>query len=210
MSSLRRIALPILALTAVVLVGGCGGGGSSEETTTTATTTAASGSASERPALDPAKTYTATMKTSEGTFSFTLDVKSSPNTTASFASLVKKGFYDGLTFHRIVPDFVIQGGDPNGDGTGGPGYTVVDTPPSDAKYTKGVVAMAKTGAEPPGTSGSQFFVVTGADAGLPPDYAILGKVTEGLDVVEKIGRLGDASEMPTKKITIDKVTIAES
>ena len=150
------------------------------------------------------------MKTSEGTFSFTLDVKNSPNTTASFASLVKKGFYDGLTFHRIVPDFVIQGGDPNGDGTGGPGYTVVDTPPSDAKYTKGVVAMAKTGAEPPGTSGSQFFVVTGADAGLPPDYAILGKVTDGLDVVEKIGQLGDASEQPTKKITIDKVTIAES
>ena len=100
MSSLRRIALPILALAAVVLVAGCGGGGTRENDETT---TAASGAASERPPLDPAKTYTATMKTSEGTFSFTLDVKDSPNTTASFASLVKKGFYDGLTFHRIVP-----------------------------------------------------------------------------------------------------------
>jgi peptidyl-prolyl cis-trans isomerase B (cyclophilin B) len=205
MSSLRRIALPILALAAVVLVAGCGGG--SSETTTS---TAASSAASERPPLDPAKTYTATMKTSEGTFSFTLDVKDSPNTTASFASLVKKGFYDGLTFHRIVPDFVIQGGDPNGDGTGGPGYTVVDTPPRDAKYTKGVVAMAKTALEPPGTSGSQFFVVTGTDTGLPPDYALLGNVTEGIDVVEKIGTFGNPADQagkPTKKITIDKVTI---
>ena len=151
------------------------------------------------------------MKTSEGTFSFTLDVKDSPNTTASFASLVKKGFYDGLTFHRIVPGFVIQGGDPNGDGTGGPGYSVVDTPPADAKYTKGVVAMAKTGTEPPGTSGSQFFVVTGADIGLPPDYALLGNVTEGIDVVEKIDKLGDPADQagtPTKKVTIDKVTIS--
>jgi cyclophilin family peptidyl-prolyl cis-trans isomerase len=210
MSSLRRIALPILALAAVVLVAGCGGGGSSSKSETT---TEASSAASERPPLDPAKTYTATMKTSEGTFSFTLDVKDSPNTTASFASLVKKGFYDGLTFHRIVPGFVIQGGDPNGDGTGGPGYSVVDTPPADAKYTKGVVAMAKTGTEPPGTSGSQFFVVTGADIGLPPDYALLGNVTEGIDVVEKIDKLGDPADQsgtPTKKVTIDKVTIAES
>lgn len=150
------------------------------------------------------------METSEGTFAFALDVKDSPNTSASFACLVKAGFYDGLLFHRIVPDFVIQGGDPNGDGTGGPGYTVVDTPPADAKYTKGVVAMAKTGAEPAGTSGSQFFVVTGEDIGLPPDYAILGNVTSGIAVVEKIGKLGDATEMPTKKISIDKVTIAES
>src|SRR4051794_31030868 len=215
MSSLRRIALPILALAAVVLVAGCGGGnddGSATPATTTESST--SGGASEdcsaAPKLDSGKTYTATMKTSEGTFAFALDVKDSPNTSASFACLAKSGFYDGLTFHRIVPDFVIQGGDPSGDGTGGPGYSVVDTPPSDATYTKGVVAMAKTGAEPPGTSGSQFFVVTGADAGLPPDYAILGNVTKGIDVVEKIGQLGDASEMPTKKITIDKVTIAES
>ena len=215
MSSLRRIALPIVAFAAVVLVAGCGGdGGDKDDSAGTATTAepgaGSSSDCSTAPKLDSGKSYTATMETSEGTFAFTLDVTNSPNTSASFACLAKSGFYDGLTFHRIVPDFVIQGGDPSGDGTGGPGYSVADTPPSDAAYTKGVVAMAKTGAEPPGTSGSQFFVVTGADAGLPPDYAILGNVTDGLDVVEKIGKLGDATEMPTKKITIDKVTIAES
>ena len=86
-----------------------------------------------------------------------------------------------------MPGFVIQGGDPAGDGTGGPGYSVVEAPPADLAYTKGVVAMAKTAVEDPGTSGSQFFVVTGEDAQLPPEYALLGKVTEGQDVVDLIG-----------------------
>lgn len=152
-----------------------------------------------------------TLKTNQGTFAFDLNVKDSPNTTASFVSLVKKGFFDGLTFHRIVPDFVIQGGDPNGDGTGGPGYSTVDPPPADAKYTKGIVAMAKTGAEPPGTAGSQFFVVTAADAGLPPDYALLGNVSSGMDVVDKIGMLGDpATELPKTKVVIEKATVSGS
>jgi len=182
------------------LLAGCGGGGGKK------TETAAGG----RPALDPAKTYTVTMKTNEGEFAFSLDVKDSPNTTASFASLVNKGFFDGLTFHRIVPGFVIQGGDPNGNGTGGPGYTTVDVPPSGAQYTKGVVAMAKGGNEPPGSAGSQFFVVTGDDARLPADYALLGKVTSGLDVVEKIGTLGDANEQPTERVVIAKATLSES
>ena len=150
------------------------------------------------------------MKTNKGTFAFILDVKDSPHTTGSFAGLVKKGFVDGLIFHRIVPGFVIQGGDPKGDGTGGPGYTTVDPPPSDAKYTKGVVAMAKTQADPPGTAGSQFFIVTGADVGLPPEYALLGKVSSGLDVVEKIGKLGDpATEQPTTRVVIQKATVSE-
>jgi len=103
---------------------------------------------------------------------------------------------------------VIQGGDPNGNGSGGPGYTVVDTPPSDARYVRGVVAMAKTGTEPPGTSGSQFFVVTGADAGLQPDYALLGKITRGLAVVERIGRLGNPqNEQPTRRVVIQHLTV---
>jgi peptidyl-prolyl cis-trans isomerase B (cyclophilin B) len=182
------------------LLAGCGGGGKKSET-----------AAGAGAALDRSKTYTVTLQTNEGTFSFDLNVKNSPNTTASFAALVEKGFFDGLTFHRIAPGFVIQGGDPNGNGTGGPGYTTVDIPPSDAKYTKGVVAMAKSAAEPAGTSGSQFFVVTGADIGLQADYALLGKVTKGLDVVEKIGRLGDPqTEQPTKKVTIEKATLSES
>ena len=151
-----------------------------------------------------------TLKTSEGSFEITLDVKDSPNTTASFAELVRKGFFDGLIFHRIVPGFVIQGGRPNGDGSGGPGYSTVDEPPSDARYTKGVVAMAKAGNEPAGTSGSQFFVVTADDARLPPDYALLGNVTNGLDVVERIGTLGDPNtQQPTKQVVIEKATLSE-
>ena len=214
MSSLRRTG-PILALATAVLLlsaSGCGGGKKEAATTEAATTgTTKSGSGSSAPALDPSKTYTVTLKTNQGTFAFDLDVKDSPNTTASFVSLVEKGFFDGLTFHRIVPDFVIQGGDPKGDGTGGPGFTTVDVPPSNAAYTKGVVAMAKTGAEPPGTAGSQFFVVTAADAGLPPDYALLGKVSSGMDIVDKIGMLGDpATELPTTKVVIEKATVSES
>ena len=214
MSSLRRTVLgdtvPIVALAAaaVLLAAGCGGGGSKDSA---ATSTPSATSSSGRPALDPSKTYTVTLKTNKGTFAFDLDVKDSPNTTASFVALVKKGFFDGLTFHRIVPDFVIQGGDPNGNGTGGPGYTTVDTPPSNAKYTREVVAMAKTAAEAPGTAGSQFFVVTGADIGLPPDYALLGKVSSGMDVVDKIGKLGNpATQQPTTKVVIQKATVSES
>ena len=148
------------------------------------------------------------MRTNLGTFAFTLDVKDSPCTTASFAALVRRRFFDGTRFHRIVPGFVIQGGDPTASGSGGPGYSVVDTPPQTARYTKGVVAMAKTGTEPAGTSGSQFFVVTGADAGLPPDYALLGRVVRGLGVVERIGRLGDpATEEPTRRVVIRRVGV---
>ena len=161
--------------------------------------------------LDPGKTYTVTMETSCGTFSFELDQKTSPNTAASFASLVKKGFFDGLTFHRIVPGFVIQGGDPTGTGTGGAGYSTRDVPPRDARYVQGVVAMAKAGNEPAGAASSQFYVVTGADAGLPPQYALLGKVTKGLDVVELIGREGDpATEQPLRPVVIEKATLEES
>ena len=164
--------------------------------------------------LDPSKTWTATVATSCGTFTITLDVKRAPITSASFASLAKKGFFDNLTFHRIVPGFVIQGGDPLGTGTGGPGYHVVEAPPKNLHYTHGIVAMAKAGNEPPGASGSQFFVVTATgDAGLPAEYALLGKVTKGLDVVDLIGaaELDPSSPQdgpPASPIVIDSVKIA--
>jgi len=146
-----------------------------------------------------------------GSFTITLDVKGAPKTTASLVALAEDGFFDDLTFHRIVPGFVIQGGDPTGTGTGGPGYTTVDVPPPGAGYTKGVVAMAKGGIDPPGSSGSQFFVVTADDAGLPPDYAIVGEVTEGLGVVETIGTLGDpATEQPLEPVVIEKITVETS
>jgi peptidyl-prolyl cis-trans isomerase B (cyclophilin B) len=152
--------------------------------------------------LDPAKTYTATIKTNCGTFAFKLDQKASPNATASIAYLARKRFFDRTVFHRIVPGFVIQGGDPTASGSGGPGYSTVDTPTKDTTYGNGVVAMAKTGDEPAGSAGSQFFVVTGKEASLPPDYAVVGKVRSGMDVVERIGKLGDSSEQPTTTVEI--------
>ncbi len=110
----------------------------------------------------------------------------------------------------MVPGFVIQGGDPTQTGAGGPGYSTVDAPPTDAAYTKGVVAMAKTGAEPAGTAGSQFFVVTADDAQLSPDYAIVGEVTEGLDTVERIDALGIGEGPPSQPVVIESVTVTES
>lgn len=162
-------------------------------------------------ALDPAKTYDVTFQTNCGSFTLRLDVKTSPKTTASFVSLVQHKYFDGTVFHRIVPGFVIQGGDPTASGEGGPGYETVDTPPQSAKYTHGVVAMAKTQSEAPGTSGSQFFVVTAADAGLPPDYAILGHVVSGLAVVDRIGKLGDVNtEKPARVVEIEHATVSSS
>lgn len=158
--------------------------------------------------LDPAKTNTVTFTTSCGDFTVTLDVKGAPNTTASFAALARSGFYDNTVFHRIVPGFVIQGGDPTGTGTGGPGYKTLDQPPGDAAYTRGVVSMAKTQDEAPGTSGSQFYVVTADDAGLPPEYAIIGTVTKGMDTVKRIESLGTPSEEPSRPVVIEKATVS--
>jgi peptidyl-prolyl cis-trans isomerase B (cyclophilin B) len=157
--------------------------------------------------LEPGEKATAVVRTSFGTFEIALDTERAPKTSNSFAFLAEEGFYDDLTFHRIVPGFVIQGGDPEGTGTGGPGYSVDEKPPADLAYTKGTVAMAKSSSEPPGRSGSQFYVVTGADAGLPPEYALLGKVSEGLDVVERIGRQGTPDDQPKQTILIEEITI---
>lgn len=158
--------------------------------------------------LDPKQPHTVDVLTNFGSFAFRLDVEDSPCTTSSFASLVRKKFFDGTIFHRVVPGFVIQGGDPTGTGRGGPGYTVVDVPPANSLYTEGVVAMAKSGTEPRGSAGSQFFIVTGANAGLAPDYAILGVVTKGLRVVERIGRLGDpVNERPTKRVVVLRMVV---
>jgi cyclophilin family peptidyl-prolyl cis-trans isomerase len=165
--------------------------------------------------LDPKRTYTVTIQTNCGTFAFTLDVKHSPKTSASFYYLVKHGFFDGVTFHRVAAGFVIQGGDPSGTGSGGPGYTIVEPPPQNTQYVLGDVAMAKTQDEPAGASGSQFFVVTAQNAttaaGLTPDYALLGKVVSGLSVVEKIGSLPTNPPQdgaPSPAVVMSKVTVA--
>jgi cyclophilin family peptidyl-prolyl cis-trans isomerase len=233
-------------LLAVALgLAGCGGSGSSHKTAASApaTTSPAATSTSTTPTgaphcrtvptpspkpgeehlkaptlkLDPSKTYTVTVATNCGTFAFTLDVKTAPKTSASFYSLVKRGFFDGLTFHRVAAGFVIQGGDPAGDGSGGPGYQVVEPPPRNTQYVQGDVAMAKTQSDPPGASGSQFFVVTGANvtqsAGLTPDYALVGKVVSGQTVVGTIGALptnppGDGAPSPT--VVMRSVTVKAS
>jgi cyclophilin family peptidyl-prolyl cis-trans isomerase len=160
--------------------------------------------------LDDSKTWTLEFQTSCGNFTVTLDLKSAPNATASMVSLAKAGYFKNTIFHRIVPGFVIQGGDPTAAGNGGPDYHTVDKPPADAKYTHGVVAMAKKPTEPDGTAQSQFYVVTGADSGLPPQYAIIGKVTKGLDVVDRIGKLGGADERPTQVVELYDVKAASS
>jgi len=189
---------------AIFALAGCGGGGKQNAEPSCPT----SGKQVTFPLLDRSKAYTVGVLTNFGRFDIRLDVRDSPCTTSSFAALVRKGFFDGTRFHRIVPGFVIQGGDPTATGQGGPGYTVQDVPPANATYTRGVVAMAKTNAEPPGTSGSQFFVVTGAGVGLPPQYAILGTVTKGLRVIERIGKLGNpANERPTRKVVVQRMTV---
>jgi peptidyl-prolyl cis-trans isomerase B (cyclophilin B) len=188
----------------IVVLAGCGGGSKPKA----GSSCPISGKQVTFPLLDKSKAYTVGVHTNLGDFGIRLDVKESPCTTSSFAALVRKRFFDGTRFHRIVPGFVIQGGDPTGTGQGGPGYTVRDVPPGNAAYTKGVVAMAKTSAEPPGTSGSQFFVVTGANAGLPAQYALLGVVTKGLPVVDRIGKLGNpVNERPTRKVVVLKMTV---
>jgi peptidyl-prolyl cis-trans isomerase B (cyclophilin B) len=210
----------VLALCLALLIAGCGGG---DKQPTTTTKRAASGGckavsapapkgeqhlAKPKTTLKAGARYDVILQTNCGAIDIRLANGRAPKTSASFANLVKRGFYDGLTFHRVVKGFVDQGGDPLGTGEGGPGYTVVEAPPGDTAYTNGVVAMAKTEAEPRGASGSQFFIVTADDAQLPPDYAIIGGVVRGMDVAERIAAVPvDAQDKPTSPVVIEKATL---
>ncbi|MGI9540277.1 MAG: peptidylprolyl isomerase [Miltoncostaeaceae bacterium] len=164
--------------------------------------------------IDPGTTYTATLATSCGDIVVELDPGLAPNATNNFVFLAEEGFYDGLTFHRVVPGFVVQGGDPSGDGTGGPGYQFEDELPDDG-YSQGSLAMANAG---PNTNGSQFFIVTGDASALGNNFTRFGRVTEGLDVAQAIEGLADpsappgdpASQQPTQTVYINSVTIDES
>jgi cyclophilin family peptidyl-prolyl cis-trans isomerase len=222
MEERRDRRLIILAVFAVIVVGVVaailiGRGGSSSDSTAVASAAGCKQVEAPKPkhvslrapkqTVKAGEKLTVVMRTSCGTFEIALDTKRAPKTTNSFAYLADKGFYDDLTFHRIAPGFVIQGGDPLGTGTGGPGYSVDEKPPANLAYTKGTVAMAKSSAEPPGRSGSQFFVVTAPDAGLPPEYALVGKVSKGYDVVARIGKLGTPAEKPKQTVLIEKITI---
>ena len=211
----RRL-VPLLVI--ALVVGGCGGGNDDETSSEsvpgcTAVDAPEPRQPEQREApsteLDPDVRHTAVVKTNCGEFTITLAPERSPHATASFAALAEDGYYDNTFFHRIVPGFVIQGGDPTATGTGGPGYTTVDTPSKDTQYTLGIVAMAKTAAEPRGAAGSQFFVVTSDEIQLPGDYAVIGEVTSGFETVARIGGYGDASGTPTVAVVVDSIEIAQ-
>ena len=163
---------------------------------------------SEPPMLiDPAHRYAAQMTTSKGEVVIALDPVSAPKAVNSFVFLARYHYYDGIVFHRIIPGFVLQGGDPTGSGSGGPGYRFADELPEAGKYRVGSLAMANAG---PNTNGSQFFVISGPDGvRLPPLYSHFGEVVSGLEVVEKIDKVGSRSGTPKEQVVIESVTIEE-
>jgi cyclophilin family peptidyl-prolyl cis-trans isomerase len=158
--------------------------------------------------VDPARRYSAEMVTSKGTLSIALDPIGAPATTNNFVFLARWHYFDGIVFHRVIPGFVLQGGDPTGTGTGGPGYRFADELPKPGRYELGSLAMANAG---PDTNGSQFFVISGPQGiALPPKYSLFGKVVSGLDVVATIDAIGTSSGKPTERVVISSVTITES
>jgi cyclophilin family peptidyl-prolyl cis-trans isomerase len=157
--------------------------------------------------IDTSKSYTATMVTNKGTMEIVLDALGAPSTVNSFVFLARWHYYDGVIFHRVIPGFVLQGGDPTGTGTGGPGYKFNDELPKPGRYELGSLAMANSG---PHTNGSQFFVISGPDGQrLPPLYTLFGKVVKGLEVVEAIDALGSRSGTPQERVVIESVTVNE-
>ena len=237
---MRRLALGLIASVAL-LSAGCSVSGESATTSTVAEPPAATAAApileygkdgcnhQAPPASEATRTiyteappsplkgtgpWTITMVTSCGSIVMDVDTKIGGDASASFAALVRSGYYDGLTFHRVVPNFVIQGGDPAGTGAGGPGYTVQTAPPSDYAYRNGDVAMAKAGNEPDGSAGSQFFIVSteAGAAALEPLYAVVGHVLDAssTETLQKINRLGIADGPPVEPVYIWTARLAEA
>jgi cyclophilin family peptidyl-prolyl cis-trans isomerase len=158
--------------------------------------------------IDPARRYTAEVITSKGTMTIALDSIGAPNTVNNFVFLSRWHYFDGIVFHRIIPGFMAQGGDPEGSGRGGPGYRFDDELPAPGRYEIGSVAMANAG---PNTNGSQFFIVSGPDGcALPPQYSLFGKVVKGLEVVQAIESVGSRSGKPSEQVAIASVTITEA
>ncbi len=156
--------------------------------------------------IDPSKRYTATMETSMGTLVIALDPIAAPITVNNFVFLAAQHYYDGIIFHRIIQGFVCQGGDPDGNGRGGPGYRFVDELPKPGKYQIGSLAMANAG---PNTNGSQFFLISGpSGVGLPPAYSLFGQVVKGLDIVEMMQNVPTGpGDRPKDDVVIRSVTI---
>lgn len=227
-----RTALGVLALATPLVLAGCGSeestpaAGSGGGDSTTAAETSSGDAAVECPpaegteerttsfesappmCLTPGVDYTAVINTDAGTVTVDLLEDKAPETVNNFVFLARNHYYDGITFHRVIPGFMIQGGDPQGTGSGGPGYQFPDELPAAGEYEIGSVAMANAG---PDTNGSQFFIVTG-DAGvsLPPDYSLFGAVTEGMETVTAIETDGSAQGTPSTTHTIESVEIIEN
>jgi cyclophilin family peptidyl-prolyl cis-trans isomerase len=225
-----RIALAA-GVVAVAVAAGCGGSSSGSGTTTTApptdttvqSTTAATGCKNVTPThphkpsfskpetvLTKGEKATIVLDTNCGPITIRLDQARGGPIPNSIAFLVTKHFYDGLTFHRVVPDFVLQGGDPNGDGSGGPGYTVRGPVPAGYHYKLGDVAMAKTQVDPPGTAGSQFFVISGSQGvALPTDYGLLGHAHDkaSLATIARIAKLAVTDGPPSSPVVIEKAVL---
>lgn len=158
--------------------------------------------------IDVAKNYTATMVTNKGTMTFTLLPAKAPKTVNNFVVLSRYHYYDGIIFHRVVPDFVLQGGDPEGTGSGGPGYTFADELPQAGEYKIGSLAMANSG---PNTNGSQFFVISGVNGTtLPPLYSLFAELADGQATVDAIAALAVNDGAPREPVTITSVTVTET
>ncbi|NIK76555.1 cyclophilin family peptidyl-prolyl cis-trans isomerase [Paenibacillus castaneae] len=209
-----RFLLCILLVAAVSLIAGCGGKhdaglltGSSVE----ASPKTMSWTKMPEMQIDLDKSYSAKFHTTKGDFTVKLFADEAPVTVNNFVFLVRAGFYDGLSFHRIIESFMIQTGDPFGTGKGTPGYSIPDELSSDIKYEDGIVAMANF--SQPNTGGSQFFICTGPDAAnlnREPNYTIFGKVEKGMDVVKEISRTPIVKDLPAEKIIIESITIEQS
>ncbi|HEV2360269.1 MAG TPA: peptidylprolyl isomerase [Acidimicrobiales bacterium] len=158
--------------------------------------------------IDLSKRYTAEMVTTKGSMTIALDAIGAPRTVNNFVFLARYHYYEGIFFHRVIPGFVLQGGDPQGTGVGGPGYRFEDELPAGGRYEIGSLAMANAG---PDTNGSQFFVISGPDGvRLPPLYSLFGKVVVGLDTVAAIDKLGSKSGTPSERVVIERVDITEA
>ncbi|GIM45001.1 hypothetical protein DNHGIG_05500 [Collibacillus ludicampi] len=214
----------LITLFLVSIMTGCGsapgptgGSTSGSEQTALPDTSSKNNKYSKPPAMqiDPNKSYTAIVKTNKGDFTIQLLAKDAPKTVNNFVFLARDKFYDGIKFHRVIKDFMIQTGDPMGNGTGGPGYQFADELPPKIPYAPGVVAMANAG---PNTNGSQFFIGTGDDVkslNQTPNYTVFGKVVSGMDVVEKIASvpvgpspIGENS-VPKEPVYIKTIEIQE-
>jgi cyclophilin family peptidyl-prolyl cis-trans isomerase len=218
--SVRNAAIAVAAFALIILIVNLVNGGNKKSASSTSTTTTPT-TAATKPKfklaaadvkIDPKKAYTASVTTNFGSIVLTLDTQHAPKASAHFITLARDGVYNGSRWHRVVKDFVIQGGAPGGDPNTNYGRSVVGELPAN-HYPVGSLAAAKTGSDPNGTFDSQFFIVTGEQQGasLPNQYARFGTVKAGMDVVKKIEALPvDAQEAPTQQATIDRITITES